>query len=641
MPRVRTEQQRFSKGEIDPLMIARGDVDQYYGGSARALNVWPLRQGGYRSRPGLEYIGTLPAGKHKLLDFIVDAETKYLVAFSNQQINIFRDGVLKATLSAPAYPNDKIERLNWEQSYDTMILFNDTVRPHRLFRQNETTWTLGQVAFKYIPRYAFTLAQTNPQGTLTPSEKEGEIKLTSSVGCFTAESVGQYIEGNGGRARITSYVSATVVKAVTEIAFFDNEAIAAGEWTFYNGYEDAWSDTRGWPTSGVFYENRLWIGGCLSVPNGMYASRVNDFFNFNPGTILDDDAITAQLSSANKITNVLAGRNLQVFTIGSEHIAQQSLGDPITPKTVNFKQQTSIGSKPHLRVFEIEGATIFTNKSSIHEFVYDDTQGAYKSDILSLLSGHLVKNPIDFTVRKSYTDQGATYIAMVNEDHNLVIVDILRSQDVNSFAEQTTGGRFLNCGTDENDIYVIVERVINGQTVHYLERFNDNHMLDCSVIKNFETPSSVVTGLSHLEGQTVCVVADGSVMEEKTVTNGQITLERPASVVEVGFNFRSEIKDLPFQTPRQGTTLGYKKNVSEVVVELFETTTCHINGKPIVFKQFGPSDNGSPLDKAPPVFTGCKKLVGFRGWDMTGQITISKEGPGRLTLLSISKKVNY
>lgn len=636
--KIQTEQQRFSQGEIDPLMIGRNDIDKYYGALAKATNVFPIRQGGLKSRPGLKQVAELPITNHKTFEFVVDNDTKYLIVFSATQIKIFRKGLLKATIEAPLYVDSVISGINCTQAYDTMLIFSDDVKPHKLFRQNDTTWTFSELSFKYIPRYAYSLVETNPNASLTPSAKEGEITLTTTSGCFTSASVGQYIEGNGGRARIVSYSSATSVNAVTEISFFDTSAISANNWTYMTGYEPVWSDTRGWPTCGVFYEGRLWIGGCKSRPNSVFGSRVNDYFNFDPNTILDDDAIDATLDCSNKIVNILAGRNLQVFTIGSEHIAIQSLGDPITPKNVNFKKQTSIGSRRNLRAFETEGETVFVNTSSIHAFVYDDAQGAYSAQIVSLLSGHLVKNPIDFCLRKAYTDQGATYIVIVNNDHNLCVVDILRSQEVNAFTEQTTNGKFLNCGTDEDDIYVIVERTIGGQTKHSLEMFDDERRLDFSILKKFDTPTTEISGLSIFKNENYTTFSNCgyNLSHSEIDENGVLKLPADCTYFEIGFNYISTIKDLPVQTPGQGSTVGMKKNVSEVSVQLNSSSTCKINGKECVYPTF-PLKTGNEGRQFG--FTGTATVKGIRGWDDTGQITITKDIPGDLTLLSISKKV--
>ena len=62
MPRFTTIQQRFTQGELDPSMVARDDVDQYYGALATAKNILTLPQGGFKRRPGLEHIDRVLGG---------------------------------------------------------------------------------------------------------------------------------------------------------------------------------------------------------------------------------------------------------------------------------------------------------------------------------------------------------------------------------------------------------------------------------------------------------------------------------------------------------------------------------------------------------------------------------------------------
>lgn len=641
--RTQTEQQRFTQGELDPMAVARGDIDQYYGAAALARNFFALRQGGLASRPGLEYVYSLPVAKHKFTEFRVDEGVKYLIVFTVGQIDIFRDKELKQTLATDLLTENIINTLSTAQAYDAMFLFAPSMPVQRLFRIADDNWTLSPQEFTYIPAYAFTPVTATPAGTLTPSAKEGNITLNASTAVFSAASVGQYVDGNGGRARITVYNSATNVTAITEIAFFDESAIASGQWRYLTGFEDAWSDTRGWPAHGVFYEGRLWLAGSNSLSSSLWGSTVNDFFSFDPGRILDDEAISVTLDNPDPITGILAGRSLQVFTLGGEYVALQPLGEPITPASANFKQQSSIGSKPYLNVFDIEGATIFCNYNSLHEFVYDDSQNAYTSGIISLMFGHLVRSPLDFTARRSYSDQGATYLILVNNNFELTIINILRAQNVLAATRQATSGKFLNCGTDGNDIYVIVEHVIDGRTVHYLEAFNDKHVLDCSKIIELADPENrTVAGFGHLAGETLKVVADGVLLPDVTVAaDGTIKIERDRQTysLEAGYNFVSEMIDLPMQTPNQGSTLGMKKRVAEVVLLLSETNICAVNGQKMHFRGFGPADNGSPLDKPAESFTGIKKLYGFKGWDYTAQIKITKDLPGSLAVLSLSKKV--
>lgn len=653
MARLQTEQQRFTQGEIDPLMIERGDLEQYYGGVARAKNVVSLRQGGLASRPGLRFVHDLPISDHKLFEFRVDENIRYLLVFSYNRVDIFRNFERKATIISGIFTHAVIPSLSVTYRYDTIYLFAAGMKPQKLFRQTETNWTLEELEFTVVPHHAFSLQTIHPERKLYASEEFGTVRLTlheytGQIFLFTSKSVGQIVEGNGGRARITKLITGEEVEAEVEIDF-NGKDMQPGSWSYISGYEEAWGDTRGWPTCGTFYEGRLWLAATPSLPTTIWASRVGEYLNFDNaiGHVYDDSPMEVTLDVSDNITNILAGRSLQAFTLGSEHIAMQGLGDPITPGTVNFKMQTSIGSKPNLQAFDVEGATIFCSKNSIHEFVYEETQGAYTSGIISLLFGHLVRNPLDFCVRRSYSDQGATYIGVVTEDNGLTLVNILSSQGVMAATRQDTGGRFLNCGTDGEEIYVVAERKVYGQTVHYLEVFADGYLLDCSAKATLPDPAQkTVGGFIHLMGEMVNVVADGVILPDARVSSsGTITIDREADTynVEAGLKFDSQIIDLPVQTPQQGSVLGMRKHVDEVVVSLKDTTNCNVgvSANPgrlnkITFRGFGGAALNSPL----PVFTGIKHLQGFKGWDERGQVIIERDVPGTMTVLSLAKKVS-
>ena len=638
MPRIRTEQQRFTKGEIDPVMIERGDIDQYYGGVAKAYNCISLRQGGISSRMGLKFLEEIPAGEHRFIDFEVSFTDKYVLIVCEGKIIIYKNGEKLTEIAQSVYSGDVIRQITWASAFDTVLIFHPTVRPYRILRNSDSDWQFAPIEFDYIPKYDFVPVSTKHTVGITPTANSGEATINADSDVFQPSWVGQQIEGNGGVCTIALFVSARQVKVNISVPFFDDDKF--NSWTLHSGYVDAWNNEKGWPICGCFHENRLVIGGSNSLPGKIWMSRTDRYFDFNIGKVYDDDGIDYQLPTYNRINNIISGRNLQVFTIGDEWISVQALNDPITPKNVNFKQQTQIGSVPNLKVYGIEGATYFLNSSSLHEFLYDDAQSAYASNIVSLLSGHLIKGPEDITVRKEYTNLGVTYIVIVNGDGHITMVNILRSQDILSFTDLETKGSFTACGTDGRDIFVAVDRTINGETKHYLEKFDTDSRCDSSLFAN--VGETEINGLSHLEGEEVQVVADGSVLTPKTVSGGKITIDRAAAEsLEIGLNFVAEIKDLPLQTPGQGTTLGYKKNVSEIVLDLYQTNDIRVNGKQVSFREFGPAHNGSPLDRPPPYYTGVKRFFGFRGWDFYGQVTVRKEIPGNFTILSISKKVNY
>ena len=463
------------------------------------------------------------------------------------------------------------------------------------------------------------------------------------IKAWGANSVDEYINVlNGfGRARITEYVSNTVVKAFVETPFFDTDAIVSGDWELENGYEDAWSATRGYPRSVTFHEGRLFFGGLNSRPSTLYGSRVSDFFNFNPGESLDDAAVEATLDTGtfNAIVDIFSGRHLQVFTTGGEFYVPQTLDEPITPSNLIVKQQTSFGTKPGIRLQNIDGATIFVQRQgkALQEFLFTDTQNAYTSAKISLLSSHLLKTPEEMAVRKSTgTDEGDRLLVVNGDDGSIACYTILRSQNVIAPSEWTTDGEFLNVGVDVDDIYVVVKRTVNGGTVYYVELFDSTILLDCA--KTGGAASSVT--MDHLEAETVKIIRDGIVEADQTVPASPFTVTFATAATashQVGLNFTPEVKTLPVE-PRlpSGSLKGFKKRIFEVNAELFETQALTINGKEVPFRRFGDDVLDDDVDE----FTGIKTLHGILGYTYDGQITIGQTVPLKMTLLGIDFKVS-
>ena len=581
----------------------------------------------------------------RLLNFEFSKSQSYIMVLSDKNLAVYRNGVYQIDLRIDEYTSSVIPDTNWTQSLDTLLLFNPEVPVKQVQRNGaDDAWTEADVTFDFIPQFDFVPGTSSPSGTITPDKVEGNVTITASGTPFTAGSVNQYIEGNAGRLRITEFVSSSSVKGVTEIPFFDTNAIASGSWSLLTGYEDVWSSTRGYPVSGTFYEGRLVLGGSRDRPNTVWLSRVADFFDFDPGQLLDDDAIEFTIDSdqLDEIVNVYPGRALMIFTTGAEYIILQSLGDPITPANVNVKRQTRVGSEANLRPQEFEGGVMYVQRlgQSIQEFVFDDSQDAFSNNFISLLSSHLVRTPVDIALRQASSADEGTYLLLVRDNGNLSVANILRSQNITSFTEATTEGDFKNCGVDVDTMYFVIERTIDGVTCRWLERFNNDHYMDASTRITTGLPTDTFTGLNHLEGEEVRVRADDSVLDSVTVTDGSITIEREATTyMECGINFNPTIKDLPVEVPDIGTAQGMRANISDVTLRVYQTNGILVNGQRVYSRGFGPAGAGSPLDTPPPEETGILKKRGFRGYDRTGQVTITQVDPLPMTILSLVKRV--
>jgi len=286
-----------------------------------------------------------------------------------------------------------------------------------------------------------------------------------AINPFEDDVVGSYIYNkNGfGKARIVRYDSHTVVQAYVEVPFFSADPIVSGDWEIENGYEDTWSASRGWPRSAAFHEGRLYFGGSTSRPNTIWGSRVSEYYNFDPRTALDDDGVEATLNTKqlNAIVNMAASSDLRIFTTGGEFVVIQTTANPITPSNFLVRSQTSLGAQAGVPIEDLNGATVFVQRQgkSLVGFQFSDSIAAYNARVLSVLSSHLIKDPIDLAVSRSSASDESDRIFLVNTDGTMTVYSILAEQNVIAASEFVTRGEFLACAVDNNVTYALVTRV--------------------------------------------------------------------------------------------------------------------------------------------------------------------------------------
>lgn len=660
MSRVTSFQSNFTTGEIDPLLKSRTDIKQYYNGLSSATNVLVQPQGGVTRRPGLQYVGTIPSASNpqsgcRLVPFEFSTTQSYMLLFVNNRMYVYKGGVLQTGINGggndyltTSIGSANIGTMNWTQSADTLIIVQEDMAPKKIVRGgSHSTWTISDISFDFTPKYAFTLSTSEPSGTVTPSAVDGNVTLTASASVFASGNINDYVEAKDGigRARIVDFTSATSVKAIVEVPFFSTDAIANGDWVLETDYVDAWSGTYGYPRSCVFHEGRLYFGGSKTLPTAVWASRVNDFFDFNPGEGLDDDGIffTIDTDQMNAINGIVSGRDLQLFTKGGEFYLPQSDLNPITPSNVVVRPSTRRGSKDGIRPVIAESGTLFIQRSgkSLREFNFSDVELSYISNNISLLSSHLLKAPSDMALRRATsTDEGDLLLIVNGTDGNLTTYSILKGQQVVAPSSQTTDGDFINVGVDVDTVYFVVKRSINGSTVYYVEKWNDDFTLDSAVqystVAGNLPGSTSISGLTHLEAKSVKVINNGRTLADETVSSGAITSdETPATYIEVGLDYTPTITTMPVETQLpSGTIIGMKKRILEATLILYLTENITLNGSDVSVETF-PVTLGSNN-----IFTGKKRIMPLMGYDNQGQITISQSAPLFFTLLGLEYKVS-
>ncbi len=656
MPRFVEFTTNFATGELDPLLRARVDLTAYNNALAKATNVLIQPQGGLRRRPGTKHIFELPNASDgassagagvRLVSFQFSVADSYMLCFTHNRMYVVKNGAVVANINGTgnsylttSITSDIVDDMCWTQSADTLIVVHPDLQPVRITRTSDTAWTATSITFDSIPKYAFTLAATNPAATLTPSAVSGNVTLTASAGVFSAGNVNQYVNvATQGRARIVEYVSTTVVKAITEYPFFDTTAVASSGWELETGYVDVWSAGKGWPRTVTFHEGRLYFGGSKSRPSTIWGSKIGLFFDFVPTESLDDDAVEATLDTndLNVITDIISSRDFQVFTTGGEFYIPQSGTDPVTPLTFTFKNVSRNGIKPGTRVQSVESGSIYIQRQgkSLNEFVFNDTQLTYITQRISLLSGHLLKGPQRVALRKASSTEEADLLLMTNtDDGSMAVFSIMRSQQVTSPSEFTTDGSFIDVGVDVNAIYVVTKRTFNSVDRYFIELFGFEYFTDCAFVGGAAASAS---GLPHI-AKSLNVICDGSPQGNETVSGGgAVTFDRSSTTsYEVGLPITVYVKTMPAEVKLQtGSRVSFKKRIVEISAVVNKTQNLIINDQPVAFRLF---DNPM-LDDPIPEFTGIKRVNGVLGYSREQSIVVSQDLPVKMNLLGLDYRV--
>jgi hypothetical protein len=641
-------QTNFTSGELDPLVRSRIDLDAYKNGLETARNVICQPQGGVHRRPGTKFItelGGSPENGVRLVHFEFSVNDSYMLAFTNNRMYIFKNKVLQTNINGSG--NDyltttiasaRLDAMCFTQSADTLIVVEEDMKPKVITRTSDTSWSIADITLDSTPQHAFTLTQTNPAATLTPSDVSGKITLTTSAGVFNSGHVGQYINANPqGRARIVKYNSSTSVNVVTEFPFFDTAAIASGQWELETGYEDVWSASKGWPRTVTFHQGRLFFGGSKSRPSTIWGSKVGLFYDFEPVEGLDDDAVEATLdtNTFNAIVDMISSRDLQIFTSGGEFAVIQEGLTPITPTSFFLSTTSRNGTKEGVRVKQLESGVLFIQRQGkqLAEIAYSDTFLTYVTSKISLLSGHLLKSPKRMDLRRAVNTDENDLLCIVNEDDgSMAVFSLLRSQNVIAASEFATVGSYLDVGVDITDIYTIVKRDDNGTDKYYVEVFEEGLLTDSAVT------GGAVSSLnaSHIDGATVNVLSDGLVEEDQTADSAVTFTNTPTTSCEVGLPISVEVKTMPIDLRVVGgTRIGFRKRIVEVNALLYETQNIVINGNLVPIRTLG----AGALDSEVPEFTGTKVLHGILGYSNEGQITVTQSVPLKMTLLGLEYKI--
>lgn len=483
-----------------------------------------------------------------------------------------------------------------------------------------------------IASYRVTSTEFNTGVWSGENEKQrGYITIQSIGGDYT------------GHVLITEYVSPTVVKGTVK------KQLASTDETRDFAFA-AWNGEKGYPSATGFYEDRLVFAGSKGFPQTFWTSKTGDYYNF--GTSIpsaDDDGITATLNGGqmNGIKAIIAFGEMLLLTAGGEFKVSGG-GKAITGSNVLSQPQEYRGVSD-VNPVTIGSRIIYVQHQGniIRDLAYSYDVDKYTGDDLNLLASHLFEG--HKIISMTYQQIPNSIVWCVRDDGLLLGLTYIKEQDIYAWHQHTTaGGKFVSVcnigGSTEDKLYAVIER--GGQ--YYVEimesrdksaNVEDQFFVDSGITYEGE-PTDEISGLEHLEGYTVAILADGNVLPQQTVENGKVLLGNKYKKVHVGLPIYAEIKTLPIDfTAQDGTYLSRKKRIATVTLLLKDSRGGLFGMKENELDEFKWRSNeayGEPISLQTGKF---KVTIKSATYDETQQIIIKQPDPLPMTVLSLIPEI--
>lgn len=670
MVRVTPPIQALNGGEFSPELYGRNDIEKYRTACRTMRNFIATVQGPATRRPGTRFVAaTRNNADANLFPFEFSTEQAYIIEATEGFFRFYRNlgriesggGIIEI---ATPYTTDMLDELKYCQSADTMFITHPAVAPRKLTRASHVSWSIVSMAALLLDGPYFDVNTTGT--TLAPSATSGNITITASAVTgindgqgWLASDVNRPVRiqhgSTWGWARITSRVSTTVVNAAVVSAF--GAATATSEWRI-----GAFSEASGWPTCATFFEERLCFAGTPTQPQTIWMSETGNFESFAPseanGTVVADNAITVTISDdrVNAIKWLSSGTDLQIGTVGGTFICRaSSQNEAIAPDNVTIRRQTTTGAADRMPI-RIDAAVLYIQRArrKLYEMAFNFESDRYLSPEMTMLARHITRPKL---AEIAYQDEPWSVLWSVLDNGTLGGFTYVRDQKVTAWHRHDMGGsmvavKSIACipGDGQSELWLVVERVINGAVRRYVEYLSYEFWPDdasdkadaCfvdSALKYSGAPATSFTGLDHLEGQTVQVYADGGALPDAVVQAGGVTLGQAASAVTIGLGYTSDLETLDIDVgAAAGSAMGARRRIDRIVIKM-------LNSLGFQYGRDGQMDraelrlNADPMNASPPLLTGDKIVQFPKGWDTECRVRVLQDQPLPCTVAALAPRM--
>ena len=563
---------------------------------------------------------------------------------------------------ASPYVTANIPTIKFAQSADIMYLVHPSYAVRKLTRTGHTSWTLTTPTIVTSEdKTPNAITKANP-GVVTTSTDHGYLE-----GDFiTFTNIGGMTQLNGNVYKVGTVGSSTTFNiqdsSGTNLNTSSYGTFSAGGSDTVNKLTDPVLNTTTdyYPSSVTFFEQRLVFAGSNNNPQSLWFSKSGSLENFTTGSNATDAMVyTIASNKVNAIRYMSAQRSLIVGTVGGEFVVSASgTTQPLTPTNVQIQKQSSYGSA-NIDAVQIENVTMFVQraKRKLRELTYNLNIDQYQATDMTLLAEHITENGI---TEMAYQQEPDSILWCVRGDGTLLGFTYARAESVMGWHRHILGGVFgssqavvesvasIPTDSNEDEFYMIVKRTINGATRRYVEYLtlfdygtdqNDGFYVDSGLTYS-GSAATVISGLDHLEGQSVTILANGATHPNKTVSGGSITLDRSSTKVHIGLNYTSLLQTMRVELQGEGGTSQSKdKRIHEVTLRLHETVGVEVGPDLNNMERIPFRSSAAAMDTAVPLFTGDKQIEFRDDFNTDGFVYVRQTQPLPLTLISAYPRI--
>jgi hypothetical protein len=413
------------------------------------------------------------------------------------------------------------------------------------------------------------------------------------------------------------------------------------------------SGTGDFPAATTYHEQRRWFAGTNDKPQVLFATRTGTESNLTssiPSREADGMELRIASSQYNKIRHLVALSDLIAFTAGGEFRIYSDNAPAITPTSVTIKPQGYAGAS-NVQPVVTTGSILYVQAqgSRIRELSYSWEANSYRTVDASIMAPHRFNG---FSVAELAYSRAPDSIAWaVRDDGTLLGLTYVPDQQVYGWHAHDTDGQFESvCVVPENNedvLYAVVRRTIGANQLRYIERLHTRMLVDLedaffvdSGLTYSGAPATTISGLTHLEGKTVDILADGAVEARQVVTGGQVVLGTPASLVHIGLPITADLRTLPLAMEgAQAAGQGTVKNVNKVHLRVSQSSVIKAGPSFDRLREYPARAVSDPYGSPPALRDGELALTIDPSWNQDAALCVRQDLPLPLTVLSMTLEI--